>query len=42
MIITADEQQDVIAAVCRKYGIDCLLIFGSTIREDFRTKNNAA
>ena len=42
MIITADEQQDVIAAACRKYGIERQLIFGSAIREDFRTKNNAA
>ena len=42
MIISVDEQQDVIAAVCRKYGIERLLIVGSTIREDFRTKNNAA
>jgi predicted nucleotidyltransferase len=42
MIISADEQQSVIAAVCRKYGIERLLIVGSKIREDFRTKNNAA
>ena len=42
MIIFHDEQQDEIAAVCRKYGIERLLVFGSPIREHFRTKNNAA
>jgi hypothetical protein len=42
MIISVDEQQSVIAAVCRKHDLERLLIFVSTIREDFRTKNNAA
>lgn len=36
MTISVDEQQDEIAAACRKYGIERLFIFGSAIRDDFR------
>ena len=36
MIISVVEQQDEIAAACRKYGIERLFIFGSATREDFR------
>ena len=35
MTISVDEQQDEIAAACRKYGIERLFIFGSAIRDDF-------
>ena len=36
MTISVDEQQDEIAAACRKYGIERLFICGSAIRDDFR------
>ena len=36
MAISVDEQQEEIAAACRKYGIERLFVFGSAIREDFR------
>jgi len=36
MTISVDEQQDEIAAACRKFGIERLFVFGSAIREDFR------
>ncbi|MFN9905359.1 MAG: nucleotidyltransferase family protein, partial [bacterium] len=31
-----DEQHDEIAAACQQYGIECLFVFGSAIRDDFR------
>jgi predicted nucleotidyltransferase len=34
VIISVDEQQDEVAATCRKYGIERLFIFGSSIREE--------
>ena len=31
-----DEKREEIAEACQRYGIECLFIFGSALREDFR------
>lgn len=36
MVTTLEKKHDVIAGLCRKYGVVRMDIFGSAIREDFR------
>ncbi|QNI69477.1 nucleotidyltransferase family protein [Cyanobium sp. NS01] len=36
MSIIIDEKLEEIAAVCKRYGIERLFVFGSALREDFR------
>jgi hypothetical protein len=36
MVTTLEKQRDVIAGLCRKYGVVRMDVFGSVIRDDFR------
>ena len=36
MVTTLENKRDVIAALCRKYGVVRMDVFGSAIRDDFR------
>ncbi|MHB0867591.1 MAG: nucleotidyltransferase family protein [Thermoleophilia bacterium] len=36
MIAILDDKRDAVTALCRKYGVAQLYVFGSALREDFR------
>jgi len=36
MLAVLEDKRDALAALCRKYGVSRLYVFGSALREDFR------
>jgi len=36
MVAAIEDKRDAVAALCRKYGVVQLFVFGSALRDDFR------
>ena len=40
MVAVLEDKLDAIADICRRFGVECLHVFGSALRDDFRPEDS--